>query len=65
MYLGGLINLAADKFKANGSAAAKLFFTCVDENSTTEYAKWLRGLKKNVTREVVKRASTEGDVIDN
>ena len=63
-YLSTLINLAADKFKANGSAASKQFFNCLDSNSTSEDAKWLRGLKANVVRVHIERAKNAGKVID-
>ena len=41
-YLGCLLNLAAQRFKATGQADTKLFFTCLDRNSTTDSARWLR-----------------------
>ena len=34
-YLGSIINLAADRFKAIGSDASKLFFMFLDTNSGT------------------------------
>ena len=64
-YLGTLINLAADRFKAIGTDAAKLFFMCLDTSSTSEQAKWLRGLKRNLTREIFDRAVEKGEELDN
>ena len=46
-YLSIVIHLACDKFKAVGLDASKRFFDCLDTNSTSEFAKWLRGVKAN------------------
>ena len=56
-YLATLVNLAADKFKAVGSDASKRFFDCLDTNSTSPSAKWLRGLKANIIRISIERAT--------
>eukprot|EP00873_Tetraselmis_striata_P040941 jgi/Tetstr1/461205/TSEL_006342.t1 len=39
-YLGILVNMAADTYLATGTNDTKLFFTCLDINSTTRAAKW-------------------------
>ena len=63
-YLASAIHLAADKFKAVGSDATKRFFDCLDTNSTSQHAKWLRGLKTNIEREHFARASAAGKKLD-
>jgi hypothetical protein len=63
-YLSTSINLAADKFKAVGSADSKRFFDCLDTNSTSASAKWLRGLKANIIRVHVERAKRDGKLVD-
>lgn len=63
-YLGSLINLAADKFKAVGTDATKRFFNCLDTASTSAEAKWLRGLKANIIRVNIERAKDSGKSID-
>lgn len=63
-YIGCLINLASAKFKANGAPETKLFFTCLDGKSSTEPAAWLRGLRKNVTRELFQRMIELGEPMD-
>ena len=74
-----IISLASDKFKASGSVATKLFFTCVclsdrrfifnmprciETNSTTESGQWLKGLSYNVTREGFQRMMRDGNELD-
>jgi len=63
-YLGCLINLASTKFKAKGNPQTLLFLTCLDSKSSTEHAMWLRGLRKNVTRELFQRTIEQGDPLD-
>ena len=63
-YLGIIIHLAQDKFKANGSAEAKQFFSCLDKLSSSPEAIWLRKLKSNVTREHIDRAMISGTPLD-
>lgn len=63
-YLACLIHLAADKFKAVGSDASKRFFDCLDTNSTSQHAKWLRGLKANIEREHFARVTAAGKKLD-
>ena len=47
-YLGIMVNLAADKFKASGNIGdTKQFFSCLDKMSTSPEALWLRKLKSN------------------
>ena len=46
-YFGALLTLAANRFKALGGDATKLFFTCQDEGST-EQAKWMRKLRGKI-----------------
>mmetsp|Transcript_11867 Transcript_11867/g.25044 ORF Transcript_11867/g.25044 Transcript_11867/m.25044 type:complete len:409 (-) Transcript_11867:690-1916(-) len=58
------LNLAADKFKAVGEPSTKLFFTCLDTNSTSQQARWLRGIKQNIKREVFERAQASGAEMD-
>ena len=63
-YLATLVNLAADKFKSVGGDASKRFFDCLDTNSTSPYAKWLRGLKANIIRVHIERAKRDGKLVD-
>lgn len=63
--IGTAINLACDKFKATGSSDTKRFFDCLDTNSTSEHAKWLRGLKANIMRETFERDKAAGKQMDN
>jgi hypothetical protein len=63
-YLACLIHLAADKFKAVGTDATKRFFDCLDTNSTSQHAKWLRGLKTNIEREHFARFNAGGKKLD-
>ena len=55
-YLAIAIHLACDKFKAVGSEATKRFFDCLDTNSTSEHAKWLRGVNEGEHRARALRA---------
>jgi hypothetical protein len=64
-FLGCLINLAAAKFKAAGSADTKLFFTCLDNDSTTEAARWYKGTRKKIKRILFERLRDSGDPIGN
>jgi hypothetical protein len=64
-YVGSLIQQANTKFKANGSHATKMFFTCQDTDSSTDEAKWLRGLKKNIHRVCFSRMKEAGQDMDN
>ena len=64
-YLATAINLAADKHKVNGSADTKLFFSCLDSSSTGQFAKWLRGVKKNTERQIFVRTVEGGEELDN
>ena len=59
-YLAIAIHLACDQFKAVGSDATKRFFDCLDTNSTSEHAKWLRGVKANIVRAHCERADAAG-----
>ena len=61
--VSGLINIAADKFRATGSDAIKLFFTCLDKDASTADAVWLRGLKKNMNKFGFEKA--KGEKMDN
>ena len=63
-YLGCLIQVAANRFKATGSDSSKLFFTCQDPSASTESAQWLRALKTSVQRDLFERAFTSGEQID-
>jgi hypothetical protein len=63
-YLGIAINLAADKYKANGGADAKQFFNCLDKTSSSPEALWLRRLKTNIERQHIKRAQSAGKPLD-
>jgi hypothetical protein len=63
--IGTAINLACDKFKATGSSDTKRFVDCLDTNSTSEHAKWLRGLKANIMRETFERDKAAGKQMDN
>ena len=63
-YLSIAIHLAMDKFKANGSAATKRFFDCLDTNSTSEHARWLRGVKNNIERVHCGRFDAAGKKLD-
>ena len=56
--------MACDKFKAVGSDATKRFFDCLDTNSTSQHAKWLRGVKANIERAHCERADTAGKKLD-
>ena len=50
--------------EATGSDAAKYFFTCLDVNSTSDVANWLRGLKKNIRRASFNRSRDAGEKMD-
>lgn len=63
-YLGSLLNQAKVKFKAVGSDKSKLFLTCMDENSTTDAGYWLKGLKKNITRDIFQKRVGSGEELD-
>jgi len=63
-YLGCLLNQAKVKYKATGSDKSKLFLTCLEENSTTDAGIWLRGLKKNMTREIFQTNTGSGEELD-
>jgi hypothetical protein len=63
-YMSGLLNHAADRFKATGSDASKLFFTCLEPKANTESARWWVGMKKNAHRLGYKRSKDRGAPID-
>ena len=66
-YVYLLVHLAKDKFNAKThDPATKLFFTCVDKQSNTDAAIWLRGIKKDIVRVTFERekdVGTAGDAI--
>jgi len=62
--LGLVLNLARAKFAATGSDATKLFFTCLDSQSRTPHASWLRGLKINIRRRCFIRSRDAGEDTD-
>jgi hypothetical protein len=62
--IGALISKAAAKFKATGTDATKLFFTCNSPKETTDAAVWLQGLKRNIRRETMNRARESGAELD-
>jgi len=59
-----LINRAKEKFCANGTSDTKLFFTCLDTCANTDYACWLRRLKKKIRRIIFQRCLEEGTPMD-
>ena len=63
-YLGCLIQIAANKHRASGTPETKLFFTCQDLNSTTDSARWLRGLRNQLQRDLFQRAMDNGEKMD-
>ena len=63
-YLKGLVNLAANRFRATGSDKAKNFFTCLDQHSSTPDWVWFKGLKAKVQRLTFVRANAAGDEQD-
>ena len=63
-YLGALIQCAANRFKAAGSAQTRQFFTCQDTGSSTDSGQWLRGLKDKIEKDLFKRAMENGEVMD-
>ena len=63
-YLGALLNLAAAKFKAVGTPATRMFFTCLDVKATTDEAEWLRGIKNTLIREDFERRKEAGEEMD-
>jgi hypothetical protein len=63
-YMGVLINLACDKFKANGTADTKLFFTCLDTKSNADSAVWWRKLKDNIVRKGFQHIRDNGEAFD-
>ena len=62
-YTCALLHLAKAKW-STGSAASKLFFTCLDIKSNTEAGQWLRGMKNNIKRITFKRAKEDGTAAD-
>jgi len=64
-YLGILVNMAADTYLATGTNDTKLFFTCLDINSTTRAAKWWRGLRANIKRLLFQRTRDAWEQPDN
>ena len=63
-YLGCLIQIAANKHRASGLPETRLFFTCQDLNGTTDSARWLRGLRNNLQRDLFQRAMENGEKMD-
>eukprot|EP00966_Prymnesium_polylepis_P333908 7389315-Prymnesium_polylepis.1 len=63
-YLGLLLNLASDRWKVTGSDSVKLFFTCLETNSTTESAVWLRKMKAKMIRICFASAKESGEEMD-
>ena len=49
-YLNALINVAGRRYRTTGTDASRLFLTCQDQNSGTDSARWINGLRKNVRR---------------
>jgi hypothetical protein len=64
-YFTTAINLAYAKFHASGSAKSKLFFTCLNIKAGTQDAKWMAGIKKEITRVCFQRSMAAGDELDN
>ena len=55
---------AKEKFCANGTSDTELFFTCLDTCANTDYACWLRRLKKKIRRIIFQRCLEEGTPMD-
>ena len=62
-YLRTIINMAAERFKANGQAETKLFFNCLDTSSSDE-AKWLKRVQTNMQRDWFEASRKAGKVLD-
>ena len=63
-YFRIAINLAAEKFRPGGAEWIQRFFSCLIEKSATLEARWLRGVTKNIGREVYLRTTKAGEKID-
>jgi hypothetical protein len=63
-YLSVSLNLARNKFEPNGNPETKLFFTCLDKDSNSAPAVWLRGIKRNITRTCFLRSAKSGESMD-
>jgi hypothetical protein len=64
-YLSSAMNQASSRFKATTvSDATRLFFTCLDPNSFTDEAQWLKRVKKEVIRWNFQRAMLAGEKMD-
>ena len=64
-YLGSLLNRAASRFLATGSADIKEFFFCLEPKSGCDSAKWLRKLKEKIVKITFERAVKLGLQMDN
>jgi len=62
--LRSMINMAKARFGVNGSPEAKLFLTCLDKNSSTPSAAWLKGLETKMIRTMYQREMEAGNSMD-
>ena len=63
-YLGAMLNLAQGRFAAGGAAEITLFFTCLDPQSHSPHARWMKGLRTNLVRKAFERSKVNGEEMD-
>lgn len=63
-YLGSCLNQARDQVRGSLDTKTTLFFTCLDDRCSTPSARWLKGLKSELTTILFERNRIAGNKID-
>ena len=63
-YMGSLLNQCSAKFRATASPATLQFLSCLDSKSTSDSARWWRGVKNYVVRTSFIRMRDTGEDMD-
>eukprot|EP00854_Cymbomonas_tetramitiformis_P023811 gene23811-28869_t len=64
IYFNIMLQLALGKYGERGTEKSKSFLTCVDRNSTSDSAKWLRGMRKKINQVCFERSIAMGENLD-
>ena len=59
-----MLQLCQGRFAATGTDPVKIFLSCLDYQSRSPDAGWLRGLKNNFIRKAFERAKVNGEEMD-
>ena len=63
-YLGALLNQSYNRFIGEADADQRIFFTCLDTKSSTDSARWWKGVKNYIVRTCFTRMRDAGEEMD-